>query len=131
MAEIYPTRPVHIIVGFPAASGPDIVARLLGSRLSERLGQQFFVENRPGAASNIATERERGRAKLRNRSLSLCLGVGDIEVEKMRIVDTGPDKYRVILDVRKAKDKVPRASAADIPRAPAFRQQRLRRRKGA
>jgi tripartite-type tricarboxylate transporter receptor subunit TctC len=52
----YPTRPVHIIVGYPAGSGPDLVARLLGQRLSERFGQQFVVEDRPGAGSNIATE---------------------------------------------------------------------------
>jgi len=56
MAQAYPTRPVSIIVGFPPAGGADIVARLLGQRLSERLGQQFIIENRPGAASNIATE---------------------------------------------------------------------------
>ena len=52
----YPTRPVRIVVGFPAASGPDIVARLIGERLSERLGQQFTVEDRPGAGSSIAAE---------------------------------------------------------------------------
>jgi len=52
----YPKRPVRIIVGFPAASGPDIVARLLGERLSERLGQQFTTEDRPGAGSSIAAE---------------------------------------------------------------------------
>jgi tripartite-type tricarboxylate transporter receptor subunit TctC len=52
----YPARPVRIIVGFPGASGPDIVARLLGERLSERLGQQFNVEDRPGAGSSIAAE---------------------------------------------------------------------------
>lgn len=52
----YPKRPVRIIVGFPAASGPDIVARLLGERLSERLGQQFTIEDRPGAGSSIAAE---------------------------------------------------------------------------
>jgi tripartite-type tricarboxylate transporter receptor subunit TctC len=55
-AEAYPSRPVHIIVGFPPGSGPDIISRLVGQRLSERLGQQFAVENRPGAGSNIATE---------------------------------------------------------------------------
>ena len=75
--------------------------------------------------------RERRRAKLRNRSLSLCLGLGEIEVEKMQVVDTGPDKYRVILDVRKAEVKVPRHLRADIPLAPTLRRQRLRRRKGA
>jgi tripartite-type tricarboxylate transporter receptor subunit TctC len=52
----YPARPVHIIVGFPPASGPDLVARLVGQRLSERLGQQFIVEDRPGAGSSIATQ---------------------------------------------------------------------------
>jgi tripartite-type tricarboxylate transporter receptor subunit TctC len=52
----YPRHPVRIIVGFPAASGPDIVARLIGERLSERLGQQFTTEDRPGAGSSIAAE---------------------------------------------------------------------------
>src|SRR5215472_10480213 len=51
----YPTRPVHVIVGFPAASGPDIITRLVAQRLSERLGQQFIVENRPGAGGSIAS----------------------------------------------------------------------------
>jgi tripartite-type tricarboxylate transporter receptor subunit TctC len=52
----YPTRPVHIIVGFAAGSNPDIIARLIAQPLSERLGQQFIVDDRPGAASNIGTE---------------------------------------------------------------------------
>jgi len=52
----YPARPVHVIVGFPPASGPDIVARLVGQRLSQRLGQQFIVEDRPGAGGSIATQ---------------------------------------------------------------------------
>ena len=55
-AQAYPTRPVRIIVGQAAGSGSDIAARLLGQRLSERLGQPFVVENRPGAAGNLATE---------------------------------------------------------------------------
>jgi tripartite-type tricarboxylate transporter receptor subunit TctC len=55
-AQTYPTRPVHIIVGFPAGGGADIVARLIGERLSGQLGQPFIVENRPGAGSNIGTE---------------------------------------------------------------------------
>jgi tripartite-type tricarboxylate transporter receptor subunit TctC len=55
-AQGYPTRPVRIIVGFPAGGGNDVIARLIGQWLSERLGQQFVIENRPGAGSNIAVE---------------------------------------------------------------------------
>ena len=55
-AQAYPTQPVRIIAGFPAGGGADIVARLIGQWLSERLGQPFIIENRPGAATNIATE---------------------------------------------------------------------------
>jgi tripartite-type tricarboxylate transporter receptor subunit TctC len=56
MAESYPTRPVHLVAGFPAGGTPDLFARLIGEWLSERLGQPFVIENRPGAGSNIATE---------------------------------------------------------------------------
>jgi tripartite-type tricarboxylate transporter receptor subunit TctC len=55
-SQAYPTRPVRIIVGLSAGGSVDIVTRLIAQRLSERLGHQFLVENRPGAASNIATE---------------------------------------------------------------------------
>jgi tripartite-type tricarboxylate transporter receptor subunit TctC len=54
-ADAYPTRPVRLIVPFPAGGATDIVARLIGQWLSERLGQQFVIDNRPGAATNIAT----------------------------------------------------------------------------
>jgi tripartite-type tricarboxylate transporter receptor subunit TctC len=55
-AQSYPTRPVRLIVGFPAGGTDDITARLTGQRLSERLGQPFVIENRPGANTNLATE---------------------------------------------------------------------------
>jgi tripartite-type tricarboxylate transporter receptor subunit TctC len=55
-AQSYPTRPVRLIVGYPPGGAPDILARLIGQWLSERLGQQFIVDNRPGAGSNIGTE---------------------------------------------------------------------------
>jgi tripartite-type tricarboxylate transporter receptor subunit TctC len=55
-AQAYPSRPVKIIVGFPAGGVGDILARLVGQSLSARLGQPFIIENRPGASTNIATE---------------------------------------------------------------------------
>src|SRR5579871_1710242 len=55
-AQTYPTRPVRIIVGLPAGSSSDIGARLIGQWLSERFGQPFVIENRPGAGQNLAAE---------------------------------------------------------------------------
>jgi tripartite-type tricarboxylate transporter receptor subunit TctC len=55
-AQAYPNRPIHIVVGFPAGTAPDVIARLLAQRLSQHLNQQFVIENRPGAGSNIAAE---------------------------------------------------------------------------
>ncbi len=55
-AQSYPSRPVRLIVGFPPGGVGDISSRLMGQWLSDRLGQPFVIENRPGAASNIATE---------------------------------------------------------------------------
>src|SRR5580693_7921528 len=56
LADTYPSRPVRMIVGLPPANSPDIIARLISGWMSERLGQPFVIENRPGAATNIATE---------------------------------------------------------------------------
>jgi len=55
-AQVYPARPVHMIVPFPGGSAPDIIGRLVGQWLADQLGQQFVVENKPGAGSNIGTE---------------------------------------------------------------------------
>ena len=55
-ASDYPSRPVHLIIGYPPGGSADLTARLTGQWLSERLGQQFIVESRPGAATNLATE---------------------------------------------------------------------------
>src|SRR5215510_7076423 len=55
-AQSYPTRPVHIVVGFGAGTGLDMYARLIGQWLSERLGQPVVIDNRPGAGTNLATE---------------------------------------------------------------------------
>jgi tripartite-type tricarboxylate transporter receptor subunit TctC len=55
-AQAYPARPVRIVVGFPPGGSGDLFARLIGQVLSERLGQPFVIENRPGAGSNVATE---------------------------------------------------------------------------
>ncbi|HEX5233162.1 MAG TPA: tripartite tricarboxylate transporter substrate binding protein [Bradyrhizobium sp.] len=66
----YPTRPVRFVVGYPAGGATDILARLIGQRLSERLGQQFVIENKPGAGNNIGTQ---------------------------TVVDAAPDGYTVLL----------------------------------
>ncbi len=55
-AETYPARPVHLIVTVPAGGSPDIIARLIGQWLTDRMGQPFVIENRPGAGTNIGTE---------------------------------------------------------------------------
>src|SRR5260221_2175661 len=55
-AQAYPTRPVRLIVGFAPGGTPDLLARIVGEWLSERLGQPFGIENRPGSGSNTATE---------------------------------------------------------------------------
>src|SRR5258705_6446883 len=56
MAQSYPTRPVHLIVPFPPGGVSDIIGRLMGQYLSDRLGQPFVMENRPGAGSSLGTE---------------------------------------------------------------------------
>src|SRR5258705_2551159 len=70
-AQAYPSRPVRVIVMAPAGGGYDIVARLMSQFLSERFGQQFIVENRPGAGGNICTETV-VRAGADDSTLALC-----------------------------------------------------------
>ena len=60
-AQTYPARPVKIVVGYPAGGPIDIVARIVGQALSDRMGQQFIVENRPGAGGISASRRSFGR----------------------------------------------------------------------
>jgi tripartite-type tricarboxylate transporter receptor subunit TctC len=87
-AQTYPTRPVRIIVGFAPGGGNDIMARLIGPWLSERLGQQFVIENRPGAGTNIATE---------------------------AVVNASPDGYTLLLAFQRA-DPVTQLLACDAER---------------
>ena len=61
MALDYPTRPVRLVVGFPAGGSADIVARIVAQALTERMGQTFIVDNKPGAGSNLGTEAGRAR----------------------------------------------------------------------
>jgi tripartite-type tricarboxylate transporter receptor subunit TctC len=56
MAQDYPTRPIHLIVGFPPGTAPDLIARLIGQRLAEQFGKSVIIENHAGASSNIAAE---------------------------------------------------------------------------
>jgi tripartite-type tricarboxylate transporter receptor subunit TctC len=71
-AQTYPTRPVRLIEGFGAGGTPDIIARLIGQWLSERLGQPFLIENRPGASGNIATAAV-ANARPDGHSLLICV----------------------------------------------------------
>ena len=80
MAQVYPSRPVRLIIGFVPGSGPDIVGRLLGQWLSDRLGRPFVIENRPGAGTNIATEAV-VRSPADGYTLLLVTGANTVNVE--------------------------------------------------
>jgi tripartite-type tricarboxylate transporter receptor subunit TctC len=102
-AQTYPTRPVKLIVGFPAGGLTDIVARLVGQWLSERLGQPFIIENRPGAASNIATEAI-VRSPADGYALLVCSGTNAIN-----------DTLYERLNFNFMRDVAPVATIADSP----------------
>jgi tripartite-type tricarboxylate transporter receptor subunit TctC len=102
-AQTYPTRPVRLVVGAPAVGGFDIVARLMGQWLSERLGQPFVIDNRPGAAGNIGTEAV-VRAPSDGYTLLLVTAASAINV-------TLYEK----LSFNLSRDIVPVAGIADVP----------------
>ena len=102
-AQAYPTRPVRIIVGFAAGGPSDIVARLIGQWLSERLGQPIVVENRTGAAGNIGTELV-VRAPPDGYTLLMALAVNVINAS---VYDSLPFNF--------IRDTAPVASIASIP----------------
>ena len=90
-AQPFPTRPVRLIVGYPAGNGPDIAARLIGRWLSARLGQQFLIEDRPGASSNLATET---LVKAPPDGYTLLLATGAIAINA-----TLSEKFNFIRDI--------------------------------
>jgi tripartite-type tricarboxylate transporter receptor subunit TctC len=102
-AQAYPTRPVRLVVGAPAGGGFDIVARLMGQWLSERLGQPFVIDNRPGAGGNIGTEAV-VRAPSDGYTLLLVTAASAINV-------TLYEK----LSFNLSRDIVPVAGIADVP----------------
>jgi tripartite-type tricarboxylate transporter receptor subunit TctC len=102
-AQTYPTRPVRLVVGAPAGGGFDIVARLMGQWLSERLGQPFVIDNRPGAGGNIGTEAV-VRAPSDGYTLLLVTAASAINV-------TLYEK----LSFNLSRDIVPVAGIADVP----------------
>ena len=102
-AQTYPSRPVRIIVTFAAGSSSDIIARLMGQWLSERLGQPIIVENRPGAAGNIGTEIG-VRAPPDGYTLLMALSVNAINAS---VYDSLPFNF--------IRDTAPVASIASIP----------------
>ena len=71
-AQGYPTKPVNLIVTFPAGSAPDIIARLAGQWLSERIGQQFVIENKPGFGYRVRRELPGGRVHNPDAGLDQC-----------------------------------------------------------
>ena len=108
-AESYPSRPVHIIVGFPPGGATDVNARLIGQWLSERLGQPFIVENRPGAGSNIGTElvvhaRPDGytvllaarRPRSTRHSMKNSTSISSATLRRLRVSSANPSSWRSI-----------------------------------
>ena len=100
-AQTYPARPVRLIVQTPAGSAPDIIARVMADWLSERLGQQFFIDNRPGASGNIATEAVI-RAPADGYSLLLAMSANAINASLYDMLASTPRRVRSDIPVNDA-----------------------------
>ena len=97
MAQTYPSRPVRWIVGFAPGGGYDVAARVMGQWLSERLGQQFVIENRPGASTNIATEVVVRDIKFRHADFASCAVNFHFGDNPDWSAPLGPDSLRLVI----------------------------------
>ena len=99
-AQTYPARPVRIVIGLPAGSSPDIGGRLIAQWLSERLGQQFIVDNRPGADANLATEQ-----------VARAAGWSHASPRQSRRTRSTPRSMKIFVSISPATSRLSRASS--------------------